>query len=303
MYFILPKINKSFFKIVYHPFAKKFQKFKKKMLTRKRKRMQDVQDRFAISTQSAHFDPILEALTKFLDFKDCAHVDITNSLYHSKTWKYFLQAPTDNRIEINTKSIPWILKYRNFLKYQNLWIDQQYNIDLSLISQLQSLSISSVFIASLPLLVKNYEFWSVNANIPYMNGTKSISMINSKVTSYSESVKNLSIIAAIVDCEILPGFPNIKTLEINCNDLVHPSCIFPKYPNLRKLTISCNRVNFIQAIQSFKHKLVISSWELIDISSFSSLQCSELDLSNCSSIQDYSFVSHVPIVKKYEKLL
>jgi hypothetical protein len=175
--------------------------------------MQNVQDRFAISTQSAHFDPILEALTKFLDFTDCAHVSITNTLYHSKTWKYCLQAPTDKRIEINTKSMSWILKYRNFLKYQNLWIDKQYNIDLSLILQLQSLSIYRVFIVSLPLLVKNYDFWSVAANIPYMNGTKSISMIDSKVTSYSESVKNLSIIAAIVDCEILPHFCKIKTLE------------------------------------------------------------------------------------------
>jgi hypothetical protein len=277
------------------------------MLTRKRKQIEDLQDRFLISTQPAHFDVILESVTRFLKFKDCAHVSIANRVYHCKTWKYVLSCREHSKnkiIKINQYSIPWIIKYRLFMTHQTLKMNKKNNFDLSTIPRINTLWILdvNVIIGSLPLQVKNYIFSKVIATIPNMIpnmiGTTKVEMYKSFITSHSTSVKHLDVIAEIVDCKLLPFFTNLKKLEIRCNFLRYPSLIFIQYRNLKTLQISCNDVNFITAIQSFKHTLVIISTSLMNIASFSGLQCNELDLSQCPNIIDYSAVAHIPIVRK-----
>ena len=205
------------------------------MLTRKRKRLKDLQDTFPISTQPAHFDPILESLTSFLDLEDCARVSVTNRGYHFQTWKYFLMSSKNNFIGINQYSISWIIKYRLFMTHQILKMNKKNNFDLSMIPRVNTLWILdvNVIIGSLPLQVKNYFFSRVDAEIPNMIGTTKVEMYDSFITSDSTSVKHLNVMAQNVDCKLLPFFPNLKKLEITCNFLLDPSFIFKQYLNLK----------------------------------------------------------------------
>jgi hypothetical protein len=279
------------------------------MLSRKRKQINDLQDKFSISTQPAHFDPILESLTRFLECKDCAHVSVTNSVYHCKTWKYFLTSSknTDHKIQLNGDSIPWITKYCRYLAYQEVDIhEHQYIIDLSIIPRLKTLYMYRVSCTNLdndgfvilPLQVKHYRLSNVVAEIPEMIGTKKVSLFQSSLISDSTFVKSMYVSDVNINCEKLPNFSNLKQLEMICRYVVHPNFILEKYPNLTYLEITCYCVNFITALQLFRGTLVISSWDLINISSFCVLQCSKLDLTQSPNITDFSGVSHIPIVIK-----
>ncbi len=274
------------------------------MLTRKHNQIKDIQDGFTISSQCFQFDPILESITKFLNFKECGCVSIMNRCYHSKTWKYFLLSSkvAKNEIKINQTSIPWIVKYNKFLIHQNLKINSFQDIDLSIIPKLHSLYISNCFQNRLPHEVKFLSFCCVKGSILDMYNNENVKLYASTLTASSTMVKTLIIVEEDANCAVLPNFPNLKELRIHCNFLLYPLLLLDKYPNLKILHLDCNNVNFIHSLSSYKHTLVILSENLIDISSFSILQCSKLDLSNCPNIQDFSAVAHLPIVlKKMQK--
>jgi hypothetical protein len=256
--------------------------------------------------QCAHFDPILESITKFLVFKDCSPIDQLNHMYHCKTWKYVLTAVhrssnCNSIIKLTCESILWVSKYRLFLKHLELEILEANSpeFDLSSISHLHSLVIYKVNHKKFPLQMNHLICYDITGNIPNLLNTHTLYLYQSPIICYSQSVKNLFMCSFdSVDCETLPHFPNLNHLEVSCKFLLNPSRILEKYPNLISLHISCNNINFVHDIRLFKHYLVLRSWSLVDITSFSMLECSELNLIGCPNIQDYSSVSHIPIVKK-----
>jgi hypothetical protein len=272
---------------------------KNQMFTGKRKQM----------VQCAHFEPILESITKFLVFKDCSHVDQLNHMFHFKTWKYVLTAVhrssnCNSVIKLTCDSILWVSKYRLFLKHLELEIlEETYNnapaFDLSSISHLQGLVIYNVSLKKFPLQMNHLICYDITGNIPNLLNTNTIYLYQSLIICSSQSVQNLFTCSFdSMDCETLPEFPHLNHLEVSCKFLLNPSRILEKYPNLISLHISCDNINFVAAIRLFKHYLVIKSWPLVDITSFSLLECCELNLIGCPNIQDYSSVSHIPIVKK-----
>jgi hypothetical protein len=97
------------------------------MLTRKRQRDTEIQNRFNASTleQSFQFHPILESITLFLRFKDVGNVSALSTWYHVKTWIYVLKSQhreIRQAINVNCKSVVWLEKYKKSLKNQRLSI-------------------------------------------------------------------------------------------------------------------------------------------------------------------------------------
>jgi hypothetical protein len=163
---------------------------------------------------------------------------------------------------------------------------------------------SNVCVNALPTkIIDSLIFHKCTGNIPNLIGTEEVSLSQSSLTIYSETVHRLSVLYESCYCDKLPNFPNLTHLQVTCEYLFNMDCVLEKYPNLEDLYIYCLDVNFIGALKLFQHKLTISSFELEDITCFSMLQCSELDLSNCPYIQDYSAVGHIPIVRKSAKTI
>jgi hypothetical protein len=272
-------------------------------MTRKQKRLR------VISTTSLYFEPILESITIFLEFPDVAHVSQLNKIYHSKTWKYVLSSShrsihCNPLIDISQESLAWIIKYKKFLKYQKLKLHRLLvfetpDFDLSMIPQLDTLSLFyGESITMLPLQVNCLSCYRMDGNVPNLVGTTSVLLFDSTITTYSKTVHTMLFHNHDIDCNKLPNFPNLQSLEISCRYVLDAENILKKYPNLKTLKISCNNINFIHEIQSYQHTLVIISNTLMNIERFSMLRCHELNLIGCPSIQDYSAVSHIPILKK-----
>jgi hypothetical protein len=278
---------------------------------------------FGISTQCFQFDWLLESVTRFLEFRDVGNVSKVNCFYYSKTWRYFLgsvnRCRTEQPIPLCSKSIKWIKKYRLFIGQEKLELDSNSpDFDLSVIPKLFTLILSSIptddIPTTFPLQVNYLSCEAIIGDIPNFVATH-VLLFRSSITAYSETVETLLIQKDCVYCHGLPNFPNLKKLELHANYLFNMGGqwdskgllwndvgILTKYPNLEYLKISCRNIDFVDAIQNYKHKLVIASFDLVDITCFSMLQCSELDLSGCPKIQDYSGVAHIPIVRKYEKI-
>jgi hypothetical protein len=270
--------------------------------------------------QCFQFHWLLESVTRFLEFQDIANVSELNCFYDSKTWKYFLgsvnRCRTEQSIPVRSTSIQWIKKYRLFIGQEMLEIDgNSPDFDLSVIPKLFSLVLSNIptddIPTTFPLEVNYLICEGIIGYIPENFVAKYVLLFKSSITGYSETVETLTVQTDCVYCDGLPNFPNLKKLELHADYLFNVdglwdhaglSGILERYPNLEHLTISCRNINFVDAIQTFKHKLVITSFSLVDITCFSMLQCSELDLSGCPNIQDFSSISHIPIVRKYEQL-
>ena len=283
--------------------CKKISSSQEKMLTREQKRLRE---NLQISTTSLYFEPILESIAQFLEFPDVAHVSQLNKIYQSTTWKYVLSSShrsihCNPLIDISKESLAWIIKYTNLLKYQELKLYRLHesDLDLSMIPQLDTLSLFyGESITMLPLRVNCLSCYRMDGNIPDLIGTTSVLLFDSTITTYSETVHTMLFHNHDIDCNKLPHFPNLQSLEMSCRYVMNAENILKMYPNLKTLKITCNNINFIHEIQSYQHTLVIISDTLVNITSFSMLQCHELNLIGCPSIQDYSAVSHIPIVRK-----
>jgi hypothetical protein len=270
------------------------------MLTRKQKRLREN------STISLYFEPILESIAQFLEFPDIAHVSQLNKKFQSKTWKYVLSSShrsieCNPLIDISQESLAWIIKYKNLLKYQELKLYRLrvQDFDLSMIPQLETLSLFyGESITILPLRVNCLSCYRMDGNIPNLIGTTSVLLFDSSITAYSKTVHTMLFHNNDIDCDKLPNFPNLTSLDLSCRHAVNAENIVKKYPNVKNLKITCNNINFIHEIQFYQHTLVIISDTLVNIYSFSMLQCHELNIIGCPNIKDYSEVSHIPIVKK-----
>jgi hypothetical protein len=191
------------------------------------------------------------------------------------------------------------------------------DFDLSVIPRLHNLILSYIptddIPTTFPLQLNYLSCDAIIGNIPNFTANH-VLLFRSSITTYSETVETLTIQTDCVYCDGLPNFPNLKKLELHADYLFNvdgiwdiavssrEKSILERYPNLEYLKISCRNINFVNAIQNYKHKLVIASFGLVDITCFSMLQCSELDLSGCPNIQDYSGVAHIPIVRKCEEI-
>jgi hypothetical protein len=180
--------------------------------------------------------------------------------------------------------------------------------DLCVIPKLHALALSSLsrIPTTFPLQVNYLYCKKIQGTFISNFIAQNVLLFDSSITAYSDIVKTLFVhnncVTNCVYCDTLPNFPNLQCLELRGDYILNMDRILEKYPQLTFLEIRCKDINFIDALKSFKHKLVITCLELVDITCFSILQCLELDLSGCPKIQDFSFVAHIPIVTCKNKI-
>jgi hypothetical protein len=275
------------------------------MLTRKRQRYTEIQYRFNLLTsqQSNQFHPILEAVTKFLKFKDCSNVAKLNTRYHLTTWIYILKSK--NReirepIDVNCKSILWLEKYNTSLKNQHLRLlsiqhdDYNYhkyrhNEDLVSFENEQV----AIFLAK-QQQIYGFTFGpprhiSVHFQIEILKNYKDLK----ELTWFSEYINDL------------PYFPNLESLTLESLCLRYSSSLFSfewlsrQCPRLKTLIISDHTIKDMTGIGTTIKKMTIDSKNLTSLESLRNVNLEELDVSKCMYISDFSVVAHIPIVKKF----
>jgi hypothetical protein len=269
------------------------------MLTRKRQRDTEIQNRFNESTleQSNQFHPILESITIFLRFKDCGSVARLNKDYHLKAWIYLLKSKNRSirePININFKSVKWLEKYKKSLKNQHL----------------------SLFIAEYPwsnnrererafLKIRNQEDVQrfLNNNQQIHSFTFSHRYHDTHVLyNIATYLKELTWLGRNIDS--FPCFPVLEFLDISHTTVSGNLFAFlaKQCPALKELIIfDCFASDIIIKLGSTVKKLKIKHHShLKNLEPFRCLQLQELDISNCMYITDFSPVAHIPIVKKFK---
>jgi hypothetical protein len=291
-------------------------------MTRKRQKLIHLQDKLQGTqeklnlelSQSFQFDPILESIAQFFCLKECAMVANLNHRYHSKTWFYILHSSSrlenlNDLIQLDTKSLTWIKKYRLHLKYQKIEVSSNEVIfDLSLIPQCLSLCVEGTRYEYpnrvKQLILSQYD----DGKFPNVNDVETLCVLvyndsNLNILSTCpNTIKTLRIRPCFIfDGTHLPFLPNLETFQ--CESTVcNIAQIEQKFPNLTTLEIvSCYAVLQMEKLSFFKHRLIIESYVLTNTDMFTNFQCHELDLSKCTNMIDYSAVAHIPIVKRFEK--
>jgi hypothetical protein len=262
------------------------------------------------------FDPILESVAQFFSLRECARVARLSHAYHSKTWMYILNSShrlsvLNDVINLGHKSLTWISKYRLHLKYQKIQVARKLTFDLSIIPQLYSLNVYEP-IANFPVQVKELTVSGITrlATFPNVVGVEILflphydfSTSSFVLKTCSKSIKHIKIQTIWpFNCLDLPNLPNLETLFLRVESMQNVEVIREKFPNLTNFhIISNNALNNPEELGLFKHKLIIESDILRSTQVFANFQCSELDLSQCTHIHDFSGIAHIPIVKRFEK--
>ncbi len=282
------------------------------MVTRKRQKLLDSQTslNLELSIGGYQFDPILESIAQFFHLRDCVNISSLNHSYHNKTWLYILKS--SNRLQrlngviiLDHKSLSWIYKYRLHLKHQNIQISNKVGFDLSVIPQLCSLNVySDIF--TFPVQVKHLALsgFSNVETFPNVVGVETLFLPHydpdsSLLMTSPQSIKTIQIqTGCSFNCQDLPHLQHVETLFVRVNFLINVAFIQEKLPNLTTLHLILNNVRDIDKLHSFRHKIIIESQILQTTGMFAHFQCSELDLSQCINIHDYSGITHIPIVIK-----
>ncbi len=260
------------------------------MLTRKRQRDTLIQEHFnsLTSDQSNQFHPMLESITRFLDFKDCSNIAILNVWHHLKTWIYVLKS--QNRkirpiIDVNHKSILWLTKYSKSLSNQHLHLKSHYQ--------------------NPELLFNNEACRMFFTNQQKMYCFTFFPQWNTSITTQEEIIlKNIALYLKELTCVVLtmknfPLFPCLELLHFRNpqSKIVLESCL-QKCPILKTLVLDSYHDSTIPEIGTSIQKLTISSYYLTNLESLRYSNLQELDVSGCMNITDFSPTMHIPIVKK-----
>jgi hypothetical protein len=260
------------------------------MLTRKRQKVQDVQDQLNLQTyQVFNFNPILECAAQFLHLRECAKVSNLSRNYHNKTWLYVLHSFNrfDDIIRLNSNSFNWIKKYQFHLKYQKLEFSGKFDL-------------SSFHITD----IKHVRFINYDGEFPNITNVEELFIVvycNSNLNIFStcpNSIKTLRIQGFFpFNGDSLPFLPNLETFECE-SYMFNMEQTKEKFPNMTTLHVVKNGTWLMNQFSYFKHRITIESKEFTATDVFLKFQCHELDLSKCPNIRDYSGVAHIPIVKK-----
>jgi hypothetical protein len=245
-----------------------------------------------------------------LNLKDCSQVAQLSRSYHNKTWLYILHSSNrlqilNNFIQLNRNSIIWITKYRIHLKYQKIQVSSAIKFDLSTIPRCHTLEVLKN-VSKFPLEVKHLLFFKYNANFPKINGVETVAITHfdshsNVLQTCTKSITKLKIHSFNnFDCKYLPNLPVLEKLYCNAYYVRHAESIQEKLPNLTTLHLKVEQLNNLEDLDFFTHRLIIDCHRLITTGIFYKFKCRELDLSHCPNIQDYSGVTHIPIVKKFK---
>jgi hypothetical protein len=249
---------------------------------------------------------LLESISIFLNFKDCANVDQLNHMYHCKAWNYVLRnygRKIYQVIRVDHTSINWINTYKLFLSHQHLLI--LINVyDLSIIPKVKHLSIvRSAKILRIPVQVTHISLLSFNGTIQKIIGLESLGFYKfdeqewNMLALHSQTVKNLNINYCTLQFELFPVCSNLETLSCYMCTLIDVDCLFQRCTKLTTLKIVYPQSDITQ-LKNFPFKLILRLDSLLNTKCFIDFKCQELDLSLYPNIQDYSGVAHIPIVIK-----
>jgi hypothetical protein len=277
------------------------------MLTRKRQRDNKIQNRFNASTltQSNQFHPILESITIFLGFKDVSNVARLSTEYHLKTWIYILKS--NNRsiselINVNFKSVVWLEKYSNSLKNQHLslWSIQHHSHNYHKYRHTQDLT-NFENAKVIDFLTQRQEIHSFKFGPPlHVSENVQVEILE----NVAHHLKELMWLTMYM--HHLPFFPKLESLHLtllltpkpqlkNMFELIAKQC-----PVLKNLILDNDYITDMTGISNTIQKLTIHSQSLRSLESLRCVNLKELDVSECMFITDFSPVSHIPIVKKFD---
>jgi hypothetical protein len=213
--------------------------------------------------------------------------------------------------------MPWIVRYAAELKYSNLLIVDNSQVDIDFegigVNQVASLLIARCKIRNLqlPSQLRHLELiqtmWERDVRIP--TTLTRFQIRNSYVNSPSSQImaalprENLQRLY-ILDCNFYmascPVFPNVKKLcwrTSNKNALVG---ILTKFPGLRRLDVENNILDLQPLIGSQITKLRISSIYLSDLMFLRDIPLTHLDVQYCPMIANFDAVRHVANVIKFK---
>jgi hypothetical protein len=276
-----------------------------KMLTRKRQRDTEIQDRFnsLTSRQSYQFHPILESVTKFLKFKDCSKISKLNTMYHVKTWIYVLKSKNrykDEPIIVDDKSCLWLRKYANSLESQHLEFLRLIK-DFPNIPKVDTVSIISQYNGHIPEC--NHLFLSHSGEFPNLSNLETLTMTSSCreesvffefLDKSKDSLKELHIHWGIHG---LPMLPNLEVLYYKNIGSPKLNNLSKLCPNLKQLHIKYYREKTCKSLVGLNiQKLTLESFHLHNIEDLKYLKLLELDVSKCPYITDFSPIAHIPNV-------
>jgi hypothetical protein len=286
--------------------------FSKKMLTRKRQRDTEIQNRFNVltATQSNQFHPILESIANFLGFKDVSNVAKLSVEYHLKTWIHVLKSKNRNirePIVINYKCMLWLTKYSKSLENQHLEFSKIIDKNVPEIPKVDTLSLIRRYGYDGKLPECKTLHLSDSGEFPNLtnfeklflrSGCQKANIFLEFLSKASDSLKELYIYWGIHG---LPMLPHLEVLYYK--DIGAPKGLFQHLsklcPNLKELYIKYYHQKTCKSLLGLNiSKLTLESYDLRDISDLKYLPLQELDVTKCRNIQDFSAVSHIPNFRK-----
>jgi hypothetical protein len=270
------------------------------MLTRKRLREGNHKK------MSIGFHPIMESVTRFLHFKDCAQVTTMNQFFHQKMWLYLLRS-TNRELNLNSiiiynvDSSTWIRKYASELKYQSIHVSSKHVDFFSInIPQICDLFIMYCNYSTIRLPTK-IQSLGIFGDIP--NKIRNVKLNKFTMGNFSpiavqtipEDVKDLHIYAKYIWFQVIPSLPNVTRLNVyNCNEVQGIEKLMIQCPKLETImsysferpTIGFEEVNVSQLILDYPNVTTMYDIHYPNVKT--------LDLSRCPKLLNYSNFKNVP---------
>jgi hypothetical protein len=213
--------------------------------------------------------------------------------------------------------MPWITRYAAELKYSNLLIVENHQVDidfqeigvikvaslhivrciirnLQLPSQLRHLELVNTSLwrdVRIPTTVTRFQIRSshINALIPKIIGALP-----------REHLQRLYILNCKFYMANCPVFPNVKKLCWRTNNENALDSIQTKFPSLRRLDIEQDTIDLKPLIGSQITKLRITSIYLSDLMFLRDIPLTHLDVQYCPMIVNFDAVRHVANVIKFK---
>jgi hypothetical protein len=278
------------------------------MLTRKR--LRDENQRNLVKTEYYSFDPIMEAVARFLGFQDCGNVAKMNREFAHKLWVYVLRSSSrvSEIICFHSSSYVWISKYSKELKNIKLHVGSHHASFSSLeIPQLYSLQLMCCRVPiRLPPKIIDLTMLDALGYLATLSSFPCVTSLNigdigsmgfHYLKNLPSSLEILSLWLSIFSCRDLPFLPRLESLLIRqCGFFEDIAELRTKCPNLVHLELCNVSLNGLQGLDV--HKLVLLDTELVDISDLAHIRVDVLDLSRCPNVVDFSSVKHISRVIK-----
>ena len=295
------------------------------MPTRRRERHANIRARLNqdLNHRVSTFHPIIQAVVQYLQFRDCAAVSQCAREFYTKVWMHMLRQPHNQTIDVDDKSLIWIAKYAAYLKHQTLQIytkERSHRIiefkscNIAWLKRLEVHSRGGEF-PTLPLNLEELSFFNLTSRmgVVKMNmvnitkfevaGVYIENEINAILNQLPASLQHLRILSYGLRFRTCPVFPNVTKLFLFVGSSLHSiDDIQNKFPLLRDLTLGSNEFDGVAALDGLcgasLTRLTIRSRKLIDLSPLAHVKIEELDIRECPNIDDFSYVQHIPVVKK-----